>query len=52
LLDRRAVIRAVWVGYRPGVETEMERYISTLLDEENKPAEKQHGGTENTEGRE
>jgi cytochrome c-type biogenesis protein len=51
LLDRHAVIRAVWVGYRPGVETEMERYISKLLDEESKPAEKQHRGTENTEGR-
>ena len=33
LLDRRGVIRAVWVGYRPGVETEMERYISQLLEE-------------------
>ena len=51
LLDRRGVIRAVWVGYRPGVETEMERYISTLLDEEAKPPEKHHGATENTEGR-
>jgi thiol-disulfide isomerase/thioredoxin len=33
LLDRRGVIRAVWVGYRPGVETEMERHISMVLDE-------------------
>jgi cytochrome c biogenesis protein CcmG, thiol:disulfide interchange protein DsbE len=34
LLDRRGVIRAVWgEGYRPGVETEMERYISQFLDE-------------------
>ena len=24
LLDRQGVIRAVWVGYRPGVETEIE----------------------------
>jgi thiol-disulfide isomerase/thioredoxin len=33
LLDRRGVIRAVWVGYRRGVETEMERHISMVLDE-------------------
>jgi len=33
LLDRRGSIRAVWVGYRPGVETEMERHISQLLEE-------------------
>jgi cytochrome c biogenesis protein CcmG, thiol:disulfide interchange protein DsbE len=33
LLDRRGVIRAVWEGYRDGAETEMERYISQLLDE-------------------
>jgi thiol-disulfide isomerase/thioredoxin len=51
LLDRRGVIRAVWVGYRPGAETEMERYISKLLDEENAPNERHHGGTENTERR-
>ena len=51
LLDRRSVIRAVWVGYRPGMETEMERYIGAILDEENKPLEKHHGGTENAEGR-
>jgi len=49
LLDRRGVIRAVWVGYRPGVETEMERYIGTILDEDNKSPEKHHGATENTE---
>jgi cytochrome c biogenesis protein CcmG, thiol:disulfide interchange protein DsbE len=35
LLDRRGTIRAVWVGYRPGVETEMERYISMVLEESN-----------------
>jgi cytochrome c biogenesis protein CcmG, thiol:disulfide interchange protein DsbE len=35
LLDRRGIIRAVWVGYRPGVETEMERYISMVLEESN-----------------
>jgi thiol-disulfide isomerase/thioredoxin len=33
LLDRRGVIRAVWVGYRPGAETEMERYIDMVLEE-------------------
>ena len=33
LLDRQGVIRAVWVGFRPGVETEMERYIGKLLEE-------------------
>ena len=33
LLDRRGVIRAVWVGYRPGVETEMEWHIGRLLSE-------------------
>ena len=36
LLDRRGVIRAVWVGYRPGLETEMERHISMLLEEKGK----------------
>ena len=34
LLDGKGVIRAVWLGYRAGVETEMERYIGMLLDEE------------------
>ena len=33
LLDRRGVVRAVWAGYRPGVETEMERSIDELLSE-------------------
>jgi len=32
LLDRRGAVRAVWTGYRPGVETEMERWIGTLLE--------------------
>ena len=36
LLDRGGVIRAVWVGYRPGAETEMERYIDRVLEEEGK----------------
>lgn len=33
LLDRHGVIRAVWVGYRPGVETEIERYVDRILGE-------------------
>ena len=33
LLDRHGVIRAVWVGYRPGVETEMERFVDEVLSE-------------------
>ena len=33
LLDRRGMIRAVWSGYRPGVETEMERLVSAVLAE-------------------
>ncbi len=36
LLDRRGIIRAVWVGYRPGVETEIELYIDKILGEEEK----------------
>jgi thiol-disulfide isomerase/thioredoxin len=34
LLDRRGVIRAVWVGYRPGTETEIEHFVDKLLSEE------------------
>jgi thiol-disulfide isomerase/thioredoxin len=34
LLDRHGLIRAVWIGYRPGVETEMERYVDQVLSEE------------------
>lgn len=37
LVDRRGVIRAVWIGFRPGVETEIERYIGQLLDEVSSP---------------
>ena len=33
LLDRNAVIRAVWVGYIPGSEREMETVVSKLLAE-------------------
>lgn len=36
LLGRHGVIRAIWVGYRPGVETEMERYIDKALSNEEK----------------
>jgi thiol-disulfide isomerase/thioredoxin len=34
LFDRHGVIRAIWVGYRPGVETEIERYVDKVLSEE------------------
>lgn len=34
LLDRRGEVRAVWVGYRPGVEIEMEQHIGAILNEE------------------
>jgi thiol-disulfide isomerase/thioredoxin len=51
LLDHRGVIRAVWVGYRPGVETEMERYIDNLLDEDSKPPEEQRGGAAKAGGK-
>ena len=33
LLDRGGVIRAVWEGYWPGAETEMERSVDAVLDE-------------------
>ena len=50
LLDRQGIIRAVWTGYRPGIETEMERYISTLLDEESTPpTERRPAGVESIE---
>ncbi len=42
LLDRGGVIRAVWVGYRSGLETEMERYIGMVLDRESGPPGEQH----------
>ena len=34
LLDRQGLIGAVWIGYRPGVETEIERYVDKVLSEE------------------
>jgi thiol-disulfide isomerase/thioredoxin len=36
LVDRQGVIRAVWVGYQPGVETEMETYVGKVLAESEK----------------
>jgi thiol-disulfide isomerase/thioredoxin len=35
LLDRRGVVRAVWSGYMPGMETEVERSIGAVLEEKN-----------------
>lgn len=37
LIDRGGVIRAVWVGYWPGMETEVERQVGMLLEEDEKP---------------
>jgi hypothetical protein len=31
LLDRRGTIRAVWIGYMPGMETNIERLIDATL---------------------
>ncbi len=31
LIDRQGIIRAVWVGYRPGVERDMQQQIERLL---------------------
>jgi thiol-disulfide isomerase/thioredoxin len=33
LLDRRGAVRAIWIGYRPGTETEIERYVDKVLNE-------------------
>jgi thiol-disulfide isomerase/thioredoxin len=33
LLDRQGLIRAVWVGYLPGMEIDVEREIGAVLDE-------------------
>jgi cytochrome c biogenesis protein CcmG/thiol:disulfide interchange protein DsbE len=38
LLDRQGVIRAVWVGYRSGIEDEIEQQVDKLLSE---PADEQ-----------
>jgi thiol-disulfide isomerase/thioredoxin len=37
LMDRGGVVRAVWVGYWPGMETEVERHVGMLLEEEERP---------------
>jgi hypothetical protein len=34
VLDRRGVIRAVWVGYGPGLENEMKSTVRRLLREQ------------------
>jgi len=41
LLDRHGVIRAVWSGYRPGVETEIEQYVDKILSEIDDEQERQ-----------
>lgn len=41
LLDRRGVVRAVWDGYRSGVETEIERYVDKMLSETDNERERQ-----------
>ncbi len=33
LVDRHGVIRAIWEGYAPGVEQEIEKRVDKLLDE-------------------
>ena len=43
LLDRNGVIRAVWVGYHPGAETEMERYIGMYLEKDATPPDDRQG---------
>ncbi len=43
LLDRNGVIRAVWVGYRAGAETEMERYIGMYLEKDATPSDERPG---------
>ncbi len=44
LLDRKGVIRAVWVGYWPGAEAEMERRIGMALDEKDEKNKKTDEG--------
>ncbi len=33
LLDRSGIIRALWIGYQPGFESQMEQLVSQLLAE-------------------
>jgi thiol-disulfide isomerase/thioredoxin len=40
LLDRQGVIRAIWVGYEPGVETQIESFVDKLLNEPDKEQER------------
>ncbi|HEY2826885.1 MAG TPA: TlpA disulfide reductase family protein [Pirellulales bacterium] len=40
LLDRGGVIRALWVGYQPGFERQMEQLVSQLLAEKEAAASK------------
>jgi hypothetical protein len=44
LLDRQGVVRAVWVGYRSGLEVEIQRLVEKTLSETE--GEKHHGDTE------
>ena len=36
VLDGQGVVRAIWLGYQAGVETEMERYVGMVLEEGDK----------------
>jgi hypothetical protein len=47
LLGRHAIVRAVWIGYRPGMETEIERYVDRVLSQEESNVE---GRNPNDEG--
>ena len=56
LLDRHGAIRAIWSGYRPGTETEIETYVDKVLSEAEGEKERQETkkGKEpqmNTDGR-
>lgn len=42
LLDRSGIIRALWIGYQPGFESQMEQLVSQLLAE--KPSETKSDG--------
>jgi cytochrome c biogenesis protein CcmG, thiol:disulfide interchange protein DsbE len=33
LLDRHGIIRALWIGYQPGYETQMEQLVSKYLEQ-------------------
>jgi thiol-disulfide isomerase/thioredoxin len=38
LVDRSGVVRAVWVGYRPGIHEEMKRMVKRLVEAQPSPA--------------